>query len=211
MSNDEIDVNENDNTEEVVETAEESSTSEENRESQEEHMIPKSRLDKEIEKRKNLESLLKAQQFQTQAAVQEDGTIDPNAYKEQIKNEMRFEMQQQAQWGEALTKYPELANSTVLQKAVRGAIQDTLISEGQLLTPTEAAEQILGEISKSSEKAREKGRKEAQVSETIQERAGIDKVSTSQSKSKTLYEKFQSGELSKEEIKTNWDKILETM
>ena len=208
--NDEIDVNENDNNEEVIETAEDSSTSEENGEVIEQ-TVPKSRLDKEIAKRKQLENLVRTQSLSSQASVQEDGTIDPNAYKEQIKNEMRFEMQQQTEWNAMLAEYPDIAKSAVLQRAVRGAIQDTLVNEGSLLSPTEAAQSIYGEISKSTEKARERGRKEAQVSETIQERAGIGKVTTSQTKSKSMYERFQAGELSKDETKANWDKIVQSM
>lgn len=123
----------------------------------------------------------------------EDGEIDPVAYKEAIKAEIRRETEmlrsQEKAWAKAESKYPELADPDI-RDAVEGKMNKALLG-GELLSPEEAASRVLGKIQKKTSEAREQGRKEAQVSERIVNRAQMAEPSNPTAKGPSRQEELQ--------------------
>lgn len=111
----------------------------------------------------------------------EDGTIDPIKYAQKIEqNAMRkfgAMSAEQKDWEKAVAEYPELGTNPDIADAVRGLRDRKLVNQGEWLSYTDAAKKILGRVSEATAAGKEAGRKEAQVSETIQKRAGIDRPS----------------------------------
>jgi len=113
--------------------------------------------------------------------AEEDGSIDPNVFAQNILSQTQNIIQDERNWNKALRKYPELDEDRDLERAVKGYRNSALVEDGEIITYEEAAERVIGKFKKQSEKniqkAEEKGRTEAQTSERIQERAVLDSPS----------------------------------
>jgi len=111
----------------------------------------------------------------------DDGSIDPNAFAQNILGQTQNIINDERDWNRAVKKYPELDEDEDLEDSIRGYRNTALVKRGEILTYAEAADRVLGKFKKQSEqniqKAEDKGRTEAQVSERIQERAVIDNPS----------------------------------
>lgn len=132
-------------------------------------------LSQEREQSKRLKEALAAK---PQVQPDDDGSIDPNAFAQNILGQTQNIIQDERNWNKALRKYPELDEDRDLERAVKGYRNSALVEDGEILTYEEAAERVLGKFKKQTEqniqKAEEKGRSEAQMSERIQQRAVID-------------------------------------
>lgn len=117
-----------------------------------------------------------------------DGSIDPLKFARKIEQgasmRARAERAEERQWEEAVKEFPELNEDTDLQEAVRGLRDRKLVQTGEFMTLSDAAKRILGKTRSAEAKAKEEGRKEAQVSETIQKRTGVDRPSNKQTDAK---------------------------
>ncbi|OPZ94740.1 MAG: hypothetical protein BWY74_00351 [Firmicutes bacterium ADurb.Bin419] len=162
-------------TEETVETQETQETTEKTEVVDDKYENVKKALAQERAEKKKLSDYIK-QLNKTNEEIKpdENGFIDPNKYKEQIKNEMRQELEWQASerqdWEKAVSEHPELSKDEDLIMAIKGMRQAALLN-GQLLSSTEAAKKLFSKIDKASSKAEEEGIKKAQVSERIVDRA----------------------------------------
>jgi len=115
----------------------------------------------------------------------EEGLIDPLELTQSIEQRTSQNVQQiladDREWNKTLRKYPEIEDDTDLEDAIKGYKAAALINRGEIITYQEAADKLLGKFKKTTDKAvneaKEQGRAEAQVSERIQERAGITEPS----------------------------------
>jgi len=134
-------------------------------------------LHREREQNKRLKESIAPRPVQ----AEEDGSIDPNVFAQNILSQTQNIIQDERNWNKALRKYPELDEDRDLERAVKGYRNSALVEDGEIITYEEAAERVIGKFKKQSEKniqkAEEKGRTEAQTSERIQERAVLDSPS----------------------------------
>jgi deoxyribodipyrimidine photolyase len=134
-------------------------------------------LHREREQNKRLKESIAPRPVQ----AEEDGSIDPNVFAQNILGQTQNIIQDERNWNKALRKYPELDEDKDLERAVKGYRNSALVEDGEIITYEEAAERVIGKFKKQSEKniqkAEEKGRTEAQTSERIQERAVLDSPS----------------------------------
>lgn len=111
----------------------------------------------------------------------EDGTIDPIKYAQKIERntvqKFRAMSAEERDWEKAIKEYPELETNPDIADAVRGLRDRVLVNRGEWLTYADAAGKILKRVEDATAAGKEAGRKEAQVSETIQKRAGIARPS----------------------------------
>ena len=107
--------------------------------------------------------------------VGEDGYIDPLAYKEQIKAEMReearFEANERRAWGKLEEKYPEIVEDSDLRELILAKRLSDVQRGGQgsLIQSGEAVMKKFGQ-------ARNSGKTDAQVSVKKQKSAGVSKA-----------------------------------
>lgn len=167
--------NKDEETTEVIETTE--NVEENNKEPQDDkYENVKKALAQERAEKKKLSDYIKQLNNQSTQEVKpdENGFIDPNKYKEQIKNEMRQELEwresERKDWEYTVNKHPEIAKDEDLIMAIKGMRQSALLN-GQLLSSSEAAEKLFKKIDKASVKAEQEGIHKAQVSERIVDRA----------------------------------------
>jgi hypothetical protein len=110
-----------------------------------------------------------------------DGSIDPIRYAQRIQQDTLRQAEarraEERDWERAIKEYPELEQDADLAEAVRGLRDRKMVLEGEFLSYADAAKRIVTRFKDTEAKAKEAGRKEAQVSETIQRRATIDRPS----------------------------------
>lgn len=174
-----------------------------------EHENLQKALNKERSERKLANERAKLTAANKALEPDENGMVDANQIVQATLSQARAEMAQREDWNNAVTQFPQLKNSPKLARAVKGAFNQALM-EGEYISYEEAAKDILGEVNDIAKKARETGRTEAQVSEEIQSRSGVmPPTSSSKSGSSSIADRYKNGELSKEEIKANWSKIVQ--
>lgn len=126
--------------------------------------------------------------------VGEDGYIDPIAYKEAIKQEMReearFERQETKAWSELEKKYPELVEDNELREIILAKrINDVQRGgKGGLIESGEAVMRKFGQ-------ARNSGKADAQVSVKKQKAAGTSKATAPRQESDSdVAQRIRSGD-----------------
>lgn len=72
---------------------------------------------------------------------------------------------------EAIQSYPELSDDEDLARAVRSYRRDYMADKAEYISYSDAAEKIVGKIRKAAQAARDAGKEEVIVSETVQKRA----------------------------------------
>lgn len=130
-----------------------------------------------------------------QPTVGEDGFIDPVAYKEGIKQEMRqearFERSETKAWGKLEEKYPALAKDAELREIILAKrINDVQRGgDGSLI---KSGEQIM----KKFGTARNAGKADAQVSVRKQQSAGVSRSTAprTQSSDTDVQQRIRSGD-----------------
>lgn len=134
-------------------------------------------------------------QTATQPTVGEDGFIDPVAYKEGIKQEMRqearFERAETKAWGKLEEKYPEIGQDAELREIILAKrINDVQRGgDGSLI---KSGEQIM----KKFGAAKNSGKADAQVSVRKQQSAGVSRSTAprSQSSDTDVQQRLRSGD-----------------
>ena len=108
---------------------------------------------------------------QEQIPVGEDGTVDPYAFREQLKNEMRqemqFERQEQQRWSKIEKKYPGISNEDrdlILNQRIAAAVQG---KNGDII---KIADNLMGRLGT----AKSQGRADAVTSRKVQKAAGLE-------------------------------------
>jgi hypothetical protein len=124
----------------------------------------------------------------------ETGEIDPIGYYKWTKEQAAIEAEQrlmksldrrereQKAWNEAYQKFPELSADTELKGFVDAEMTRSLLRDGKLISPTQAAEKLFNKF-KAAEK---KGIQQAQVSERIQKDAVLPVSETKQAPTQTF-------------------------
>jgi hypothetical protein len=112
----------------------------------------KKALEEKVRQYENYVASLNSQTHTPEPVAQDDnGFIDPEAYKRQIKDELRQEQQfieaDRKDWDTAIKAYPDLEDED-LADAVRGFHQRAIL-KGKLISYKEAADKVLGKDRKS--------------------------------------------------------------
>lgn len=143
-------------------------------------------LNKAVAREREQNKRLKEQFSQPVSPQQnEDGSIDPNAFAQSVNqqtiNTVDNILKDERDWNKATKKHPVLDDDDDLADAIKGYKTSALINRGEVVTYEEAADRVLGKMTKKTakevEQAKEQGRTDAQVSERIQERAVITEPS----------------------------------
>jgi hypothetical protein len=181
-------------------------------------MVPRDRLNEVIAKNKELEDKLNSQTpppappKAPDVPLNEEGYIDPVKYAAQIEENalkrFRAESALQQDWNVAEQQYPKLKSSKRLANAVKG-LQLEAVNEGRFLSASEAAKELFEEIEAERNAGKDEGTAEAQASEEIQRRAGLDVTPGGKSNSggDDLVTRYRAGKLTPTEIRANWSKI----
>ena len=100
--------------------------------------------------------------------------VDPqqivNLATQQAVAQMEKRQQDTEAWNKAVSKHPEMAEDRDFALAVKGLRTSMLLEEGEVITYTQAADRLMKKVKGQKEAAKLEGIKEAQVSETIQQR-----------------------------------------
>jgi hypothetical protein len=176
----------------------------------EEKTIPYDRFQEKVREAQELKAMVNSL-LSTQNQPQEEGSdyVDAATLENRILNRVIGIQGEQRELDAATRKYPEIFESPTLSAAAEG-YRDRMMRSGHFVTYEEAAKQILDEVDAKASKAREAGRNEAQVSETVQKRAGLDAPSGTSEKV-DLGSLFESGQMTPQQIKENWDAIQKAL
>jgi len=137
----------------------------------------------------------------------EDGYIDPNAYKQsimaEVRAELQFEKQEERAWGAIENKYPEIANDPELKELVNAQrIAD--VAQGGAGNLGKIADKVVGKM----KAYQQQGKVQAQVSETVQKSAGLQTATANKvdsSKDSDLIERMSRGdESAQHELISDW-------
>lgn len=127
--------------------------------------------------------------------LNEDGTVDPVAFRQQLKqeirDEMRFERSEERNWMALEKKYPQLkgdreVREILLNQRIANAVQ------GKETNLTKIADKLYGRIGA----AKSEGRAQANVSTRIQKAASLETATanTGSDKSDQVYDRIISGD-----------------
>lgn len=127
--------------------------------------------------------------------VNEDGTVDPVAFRQQLKQEireeMRFERQEERRWQDIEKKYPQLrgdkeVREILLNQRIANAVQ------GKETNLSKIADKLYGRIGA----AKSEGRAQANVSTRIQKAASLETATANTGDDKTdkVYDRIISGD-----------------
>lgn len=135
--------------------------------------------------------------------LNEDGTVDPirfrNQLKQELREEMRFERQEERAWTSVEKKYPQLrgdkeVREILLNQRIANAIQ------GKETNLTKLADRLYGRINT----AKSEGRAQANISTKVQQAASLESATsnTGSNDQDQVYDRIISGD------KTAADKLL---
>ncbi len=146
-------------------------------------------LGKEREEKKRMREYYaqRSQPTDTNVEPDEEGNIDPNqiisAAEQRVTRRFEAQLADRDEWAQAVKKFPELDDDPDMEAAIKG-YKTTILLSGDFVTYGQAAERVLGKLKKATTAARDEGRREAQVSETVQERAAVTQPTNQTDKSK---------------------------
>jgi hypothetical protein len=204
MSEEALDVK---NIEQVAPASEASSAS------AEEKTIPYDRFQEKVREAQELKAMVNSLlSTQNQSQVADDGSdyVDAATLENRIISRVVGIQDEQRGLDQASRKFPEIYESPTLSAAAIG-LRNEAMRSGRFISYEDAAQQIKEEMDANTQKAREAGRNEAQVSETVQKRAGLDAPTGGQSEKIDLATLFKSGQLKPNEIKENWNEIQKAL
>lgn len=137
----------------------------------------------------------------------EDGYIDPNAFRQsviqEVEQKLQFEKAEAKAWGAIETKYPEIANDPELKELVNAQrIAD--VAQGGAGNLGKIADKVVGKL----KAYQQQGKAQAQVSETVQKSAGLQTASANKvetNKDSDLIERMSRGdETAQEQLISDW-------
>lgn len=107
--------------------------------------------------------------------VDDDGSVDQEQLlrlaSERAVAQVRLEQAEDKDSEEAKRAYPELAEDPDLYKAVRAYRREMMAEQGEYISYSDAASKLVGKLRKTAEVARNAGKEEVLVSESVQKRA----------------------------------------
>lgn len=119
-------------------------------------------------------------QLNSQLPVDENGQVDPQQFREQMKQELRFEQQQIRSWTRLEQQHPELKSDAELRDMiVANQLYD--VQRGGKGTLETAAQRVFGRVTT----AKNQGKAEQQTSIKVQKSAALQKPGGSQSQTAT--------------------------
>lgn len=127
---------------------------------------------------------------QNDIPITEDGSVDPVAWKEQLKaemrEEMRFEQQEAKAWNKIEKKYGEQLTPTRRKLILNSRVASALEGKGGSLD--KLADEVMGEFTA----AKSQGKADATTSRKVQKAVGLETSSnnTGQSKESSLTERI---------------------
>lgn len=142
-----------------------------------------------------------------QVQPDDDGYIDPNAFRQsvlqEVKQELAFEKAEAKAWGAIENKYPEIANDPELKELVNAQrIAD--VAQGGAGNLGKIADKVVGKM----KSYQQQGKAQAQVSETVQKSAGLQSASANKvdnTKDSDLIERMSRGdETAQEQLISDW-------
>ncbi len=131
----------------------------------------------------------------TQIPVNDDGTVDPVAFRNQLKqelrDEMRFERQEERNWQAVEKRHPQLRDDKeireiLLNQRIANAIQ------GKETNLVKLADRLYGRV----DRAKSEGRAQANVSQRVQKAASLETATANsgEDKSDKLYDRIIGGD-----------------
>jgi hypothetical protein len=142
-----------------------------------------------------------------QVTPDDDGYIDPNAFRQsvvaEVRAEMEFSKQEDKAWKAIEGKYPEIASDPELKDLVNAQrIAD--VAQGGAGNLGKIADKVVGKM----KSYQQQGKAQAQVSETVQKSAGLQKATANKvdsSKDSDLIERMSRGdETAQHELISEW-------
>jgi len=142
-----------------------------------------------------------------QVQADDDGYIDPNAFRQsvlqEVKQELAFEKAEAKAWGAIETKYPEIANDPELKELVNAQrIAD--VAQGGAGNLGKIADKVVGKL----KSYQQQGKVQAQVSETVQKSAGLQTATSNKvesTKDSDLIERMSRGDgVAQEQLISEW-------
>lgn len=142
-----------------------------------------------------------------QVQPDDDGYIDPNAFRQsvlqEVKQELAFEKAEAKAWGAIETKYPEIANDPELKELVNAQrIAD--VAQGGAGNLGKIADKVVGKL----KSYQQQGKVQAQVSETVQKSAGLQTATSNKvesTKDSDLIERMSRGDgVAQEQLISEW-------
>lgn len=136
-----------------------------------------------------------------------DGYIDPNAYRQSILQEVEqriaFKEQEAKAWKSIENKHPEIATDRELRDLVE-AQRLADVARGGAGNLSKIADQVMGKITSYQQK----GKVQAQVSETVQKSAGLQTATANKvdsTKDSDLIERMSRGDqAAQQELISDW-------
>lgn len=148
-------------------------------------------------------------QMQQQQTVQpdDDGYIDPNAYRQSILQEveqkLQFQEQERRAWEAIESKYPEVKNDKELRDLI-DAQRFADVAKGGAGNLSKIAQNVVGKM----KSYQQQGKVQAQVSEKVQKSAGLQTATANNvdtNKDSDLIERMSRGDQSaQEELISSW-------
>lgn len=147
------------------------------------------------------------QQQAPQVTPDEDGYIDPNAYRQSILQEVEqriaFKESEAKAWASVENKYPEIASDRELRDLVE-AQRLADVARGGAGNLSKIAEKVVGKM----KSYQQQGKVQAQVSETVQQSAGLQSATANKvdnNKDSDLIERMSRGsEEAQHELISEW-------
>lgn len=148
-------------------------------------------------------------QMQQQQTVQpdDDGYIDPNAYRQSILQEveqkLQFQEQERRAWEAIESKFPEVKNDKELRDLI-DAQRFADVAKGGAGNLSKIAQSVVGKM----KSYQQQGKVQAQVSEKVQKSAGLQTATSNNvdtNKDSDLIERMSRGDQSaQEELISSW-------